>query len=346
MADPIRIGIVGAGGNTRTMHIPKLQEIDGVQIVCVANRSRESGQAVADQFGIPTVHADWTEVVMDPEVDAVVIGTWPYLHCPVTCAALDAGKHVLVEARMALNADEAHQMLAVSREHPQLVAQIVPSPFTFTWDATIHHTIASGRLGDILAIDLRGSTGDFPDFDSAYSWRHNRDLSGMNIMAMGIWYEALMRWVGHAESLYAMAQTVVKTRASGDGTRAVIEIPDHVDILARMRCGAQARLQFSAVCGHAESEWGCWIYGSEGTIHLDARAGVLRFGSRVDDAMQDLPVDPKYAGAWRVERDFIDAIRGIAPVKLTRFEDGVRYMEFTEAVTRSFQSDSPVALPL
>ena len=50
----------------------------------------------------------------DPDIDAIVIGTWPYLHCPITLAALEAGKHVLTEARMSMNAAEAHRMLAAA----------------------------------------------------------------------------------------------------------------------------------------------------------------------------------------------------------------------------------------
>ena len=61
----IRIGVVGAGENTRTMHIPKLQAIDGVQIVSVCNRSRESSQRAADEFGIPVKFVGVGEKVED-----------------------------------------------------------------------------------------------------------------------------------------------------------------------------------------------------------------------------------------------------------------------------------------
>ena len=75
MSDILRIGLIGAGQNTRTMHIPGFQAIDGVEIVVVANRSRESSQRVADEFGIPRIADSWQMVVADPEVDAICIGT-------------------------------------------------------------------------------------------------------------------------------------------------------------------------------------------------------------------------------------------------------------------------------
>src|ERR1044072_1716836 len=120
MADPIRIGVVGAGANTKLHHIPKLKKIGGVEIKAVANRTRASSERVAQEFGIERVHDTWQEVVNDPGVDAVVIGTWPYMHWTVPLAALEAGKHVLTEARIGINAAQARQMLAASRAKPHL----------------------------------------------------------------------------------------------------------------------------------------------------------------------------------------------------------------------------------
>ena len=110
--DPIRIGIVGAGANTKLRHIPGFQAIDGVEVVSVCNRSRESGRTVADQFNIPTVYDHWQELLEDESLNAVCIGTWPYMHRTLVLAALENDKHVVTEARMAMNAKEAQEMLA------------------------------------------------------------------------------------------------------------------------------------------------------------------------------------------------------------------------------------------
>src|SRR5687767_6519965 len=101
---PIRIGLIGAGGNTRLRHIPGFRAIEDVELAAVCNRRPESTAAIAKEFSIPRTYAKWEDLVADPDLDAVCIGTWPYLHCPITLAALDAGKHVLTEARLAMNA--------------------------------------------------------------------------------------------------------------------------------------------------------------------------------------------------------------------------------------------------
>ena len=160
-ASSIRIGLIGAGKNTRERHIPGFQAIDGVEVVSVCNRSLESSQRVADQFGIPKVIENWQDLVADDDIDAICIGTWPYLHCSMTLAGLDNEKHVMTEARMAMNAGEAHDMLDAANASPGIVTQIVPSPFTFALDETISSLVADGYLGDLVAIDMNVNGNQF-----------------------------------------------------------------------------------------------------------------------------------------------------------------------------------------
>ena len=103
----IKVGIIGAGGNTISAHLPKLIEQSGVEVLSVANRSIASAEKVAKKFNIPKIYDDWQEIIMDDEIDAICIGTWPYMHSSITIEALESGKHVLTEARMAMNSDEA-----------------------------------------------------------------------------------------------------------------------------------------------------------------------------------------------------------------------------------------------
>ena len=330
----VRVGIVGAGANTTSKHIPLLQAIDGVEIVGVANRSEASSAAVAKRFGIPKTYGHWEKAVADPDTNAIVIGTWPYLHCPVTLAALDAGKHVLTEARMAMNAGEARRMLDASLAKPGLVAQVVPSPITLFADATIQRLIAEGYLGQLLAVESR-IRGGFLDSDSPMHWRQSSELSGNNILAMGIYYEAVMRWVSRATNVMARAKTFTTQRPNETGEPQPVEVPEHLDVVADLECGAQLHLQQSAVTALLEDD-AFYLFGSEGVLRL---TGDRLFGGRRGDSQfTEISVADGERGEWRVEVDFVAAIRGERCVTHTTFADGVHYMEFPDAVARSIRS--------
>lgn len=343
--EPIRVGIVGAGANTRLKHIPGLRAIPNVEIVSVANRTRDSGERVAQELGIPKVYDHWLELVEADDTDAICIGTWPYLHCPVTLAALENDKHVLCEARMALNAAEAHIMLEAARHHPHLVTQVVPAPHTLAVDGTIQKLIAHGYLGEVLTVELRGLQPTFVDREGLLHWRYDVDLSGFNTLTMGIWYEAMMRWVGPASRVMAMTKVCVPQRKDMSGLLRTVTVPDHVDIIAHLACGAIAHLRFSAVTGLAPANE-VWLFGTEGTLRLDTVSLELYGGRRRDKDQQKIVIPQEELGRWRVEEEFVNAIRGTERVTHTSFEDGVRYMEFTEAVIRSAQSGQAVNLPL
>lgn len=329
--ETIRVGVVGAGANTVAQHIPNLQAIEGVEVISVCNRTRESSERVARQFGIPKIYENWRDLVDAPDTNAIVIGTWPYMHCRVTLAALQANKHVMTEARMAMNLREARQMLGASRARPHLVTQVVPSPFTLKADNTIKRLIVEGYLGELLAIEVRAG-GTFIDRESPLHWRQDFDLSGFNTMTLGIWYEAVLRWVGEAKRVTAMGKTFVPVRKDVDGSLRAVRIPDHLEVIAEMVCGAVAHFQISAVTGLAGGPE-MWLFGSEGTLRF--ADGRLCGGRRGDTSLSEIPIPPEEEGKWRVEEEFVNAIRGKEKIRLTTFEDGVKYMEFTEAAIRS-----------
>jgi len=343
----VRIGIVGAGANTRSRHIPGFQAIDGVEIVGVVNRSQESSSRVAQEFAIPRTFETWTDLVADSEIDAVMIGTWPNMHCEVTCAALSAGKHVLTEARMARNAAEAHQMLRAAREHSDLVAQIVPSPFGLRELQLVSKWIEDGVLGDLRELVVIGANDMFGDPEQPLHWRQSRQLSGLNVLTMGILHETAMRWTPPVTRVFAQASIFEATRPNPDGSgQAQATVPDSLQIVTEMDGGVRGLYHLSAVDRFGPGTQ-LHLYGSRGTLKIEwtPKHRVL-LGEAADTELHEVNIPPEKAGGWRVEAEFVGAIRGEEQVHLTDFETGVRYMEFTEAVSRSAESRLPVTLPL
>lgn len=333
--ETLRIGIVGAGANTRSKHLPLLQAIPGVEIVQVCNRSTESSQRVADAFGIPHTAARWEDLVTNPDLDAVVIGTWPYLHAPVTLAALAAGKHVLCEARMAMNAAEARRMLDASLARPELTAMIVPSPFTLPWDKTIRRILNENTIGTLLHVDVFANSGAFFQPDRPMTWRDDRELSGLNTQMLGIYYEAMVRWTGHVRlPVQASARIHAKTRRDNEGNPHPVHIPDHLDVLGEFESGATLHMRCSQITGACPTPNDFILYGQTGTLRLDLTKNELRL-LRPGGSEEDVRIHQEERGHWRVEEEFINAVRGREPVTHTPFSEGLRYMEFTEAVAHA-----------
>ena len=145
---PIRIGIIGAGGIVKTRHMPGLRAIPGVQITQVTNRSLTSAEAFIREFA-PEAQAveRWEELASSPDVDVVWIGTHPYMHSEITCYALQHGKHVFTQARMAASMPEANQMWEASIRYPELVTAICPAPHGMKGGELVKKLLAEGAIG-------------------------------------------------------------------------------------------------------------------------------------------------------------------------------------------------------
>jgi predicted dehydrogenase len=342
--DTIRVGIIGAGGIVGSTHIPGLRRMQGVEIVAVANRSLESSRRAAEEFGIPRAYADWEQLLAADGIDAVLIGTWPYMHRTLTLAALESGRHVLCQARMANNAAEAHEMLAASQRHPNLVCQLAPSSSGYRIDRALLGLLAGGQVGEVLSVEVQRLQRGFANFGGELDWRHNPEFSGYNVLNVGAIYESMMRWLGPGNRVMAKTRVHVPTRRDEQGAQRAATIPDHVEVLYELEDGAPVHMKFSETTGLSRGN-DTWIFGSEGTIHVDDQQNIF-VGRRGDRELAAHPNPPEGQARHRVEEEFISAIRGIEPITMNTFEIGVRYMEWTEAIYRSAESGAAVNLPL
>ena len=213
-SDVVRIGIVGAGGIVRQRHMPGLRAIPGVEVVSVCNRRRESAEAFAAEFGIPRVCDNWRDVVDDPQVDVVWIGTTPYMHARISIAALDAGKHVFCQARMARNLAEARAMVAAADRHPELVAAICPPPFGIAGEVTMRRLLRQERVvgtAQQVRLSMLAASLTTPASPS-FHWRQDIEQSGNNVLSVGIYAEVMHRWVGRAVELQARTDLYTRQR--------------------------------------------------------------------------------------------------------------------------------------
>lgn len=333
----IRIGLIGAGAIARQRHLPALRAMEGVRVVAVCNRRPESAAAISASFGIPEVDAHWEEVVARPDIDVVWIGTTPHLHAPITIAALQAGKHVFCQARMAMNLAEARAMLAAESHSHGLVTMICPAPNAMKHGLYFEKLLREHAIGRLYHFGLRALTGQWVDSLAPAHWRQRRDLSGSNILSVGIYGEVLGRFLGSPISLCARGQVFTETRQNY-----TVTVPDCVHAIGNWPGNVTGVLQWSGVAHHGDSEV-LEVYGSEGKLVYNFASDEILLGRPEQDKPVALAVPAEFVREWTVELDFIRAIRAHTHPEPS-FSTGVRYMEFVEAVQRSIAEEAWVNL--
>lgn len=340
MHSKLRIGIVGAGGIVLQRHLPALMAMPEVEIVAVSNSTFASSQRFCrEHLPHATPFKNWADLVALRELDAVWIGTPPYMHAPVTVSALEAGRHVFCQARMAMNLEEALEMQAAARKRPHLVAMLCPPPQGMRGDALMRKVLGEKVVGRPHQVRLQSFSSSFLDASAPVHWRQRVELSGINVLTLGIYVEVLQRWLGPIRAVTARAKTVHRIRDHYD-----VRIPDMVSVLAEFDNGAEGVLEFSGVSAFAPADR-LEIYGDRGTLHYDFSADTITVGRVGERAASTLELPPEMERHWSVEKDFIAALKAPA---LSRphpnFDDGVAYMRVTQAVADSIAAECRVSI--
>jgi predicted dehydrogenase len=346
--DSLRIGFVGAGNIVRDRHVPGLRQAEGVEFYGVVNRSRESSQRAAEEFGIERIYDNWEELVADPKVDIVWIGAHPYMHRVVTEAALDAGKHVFTQARMAMDYADAKAMAEAAARHPNQTTMISPPPHFMPGDRIVRRMIAEGFIGEPRNAVVQSYNAGYLDPSTPLHWRQRWEISGYNALDLGMMIEVTHRWLGDTTRVTALERTFTTERPDGAGGMAPVERPDTLSVVAELESGALATILCSGVARLAQDANGFQIYGTAGTIHYRYGSGtnVILAGKATDRTLTEVPITPDTERRWTAEVDFINAVREGRPSVEPTFQDGLKYMEMTEAIFRSIQTGQAITLPL
>jgi predicted dehydrogenase len=108
------VALIGCGRIAQVAHLPALENAAGIELVAVCDPSRAVAEAVARRYGVASAHTDANDVLADPSVEAVIVAAPDRFHYPLARAALEAGKHVLVEKPLASTTEEASSLVALT----------------------------------------------------------------------------------------------------------------------------------------------------------------------------------------------------------------------------------------
>ena len=287
---PIGIGIVGAGF-ARTTQIPGFRDCMGAKVVAIASRHRERAAAVAQEFGIEHVAADWQELVERNDVDLVSIVTPPATHMEITLAALAQRKAVLCEKPMALNADEARRMVDEARSANVLA--LVDHELRFLNSRrTMRGMLQRGTIGSVrhcnyvFRSDYRGLA------DRGWDWWSDAAMGGGTLGAIGSHVVDSFRWMLSTEvtRAFGMLSTHIKERPDkGSGGMRAVTTDDEAKLLFHFADGPHTNGATGAaalsVVESGKYENRLEIYGTKGALMVEETG--------------ELWLSPAGSGTWR-----------------------------------------------
>lgn len=341
----VRLGIIGAGNFTRRRLLPNFLKLADVEVVAVCNRSLASSQKVASEFNILVALADWHELLARPDIDAVLIGTQPYFHHQAAIAALDAGKHLLCQTRMATSVREAREMLQKAEESG-CKAMLVRSSLCLRGGRFIKHLLDTGYVGQVRQVFAFGLVSNYIDSTVPLHRRQDSRLYGViNPLSLGIHWDAMRAWFGDARRVFAQASVFTAERHDGpNGPLIHVDMPDSIAASVETESGALVTCVQSGVALHGESR--VEIFGERGTLVYDAGKDEILGAQQGISGLEPLSIPPTLEERWHVEEDFVRLVRGEIAEAYPTFYDGLKNIEFLEACRISASEGRWVELPL
>ncbi len=193
-------GIIGPGRISRDF-ANGFSAVTEAELYAVASRDKHRGQQFADEFGIAKVFSSYSEMVDDPRVDAIYIGTPHRFHYDLTKLCLQAGKPVLCEKPLTVNAAECLELIDLSQQNKVFLMEAVWSRYLPVYQQ-VREWLDENKIGEVRLIHSTFS-GNVPR-DADDRW-FNAELAGGALLDMGIYNVNLSQWVygKNPESLVA-----------------------------------------------------------------------------------------------------------------------------------------------
>ena len=200
-SSPIRIGVLGAAAIVPAALTNPAKSVSEVQITGIAARDPKRAQGFARKHQISRVHESYTDLLADPEIDAIYNPLPNSLHAEWTIRALRAGKHVLCEKPFASNAQEAEEMAKAARE----TGLVLSEAFAYRYHpltAYVKEILSNGEIGKVRHIDAQ-----FCFFlPATNNIRFKYELAGGALMDCGCYPVSLIRHLAEAEPSVVRAE--------------------------------------------------------------------------------------------------------------------------------------------
>jgi predicted dehydrogenase len=344
----VGVGIIGSGGIAQNAHMPGYAAIpDLCEIVAVADINPDTAKQAAEKFNVPHVFTDYRKLLEMPEVDAVSVCTPNYLHIAPTIEAFRAGKHVLCEKPIAMNAQEARQMVEAGRKAKKIFQVGYNSRFAPS-NQLLKTYVDSGDLGEIYyaraqALRRRGIPGWGVFIDKSKQGGGPLIDIGVHILDLTLWL------MGHPKPTAASGVTYAKFGHRSDIVGFMgqwdyknFTVEDFASALIRFENGASIVLESSFVANIPEDIFNSTLCGTEGGATTNPLTIIKERHRSLQIFKPEFPSPSVNTHAAEI-KSFIECIlEGREP--LVTGEQGLMVAQIMDAIYASSEAGKEVAI--
>ncbi|HEX9998021.1 MAG TPA: Gfo/Idh/MocA family oxidoreductase [Abditibacterium sp.] len=346
--ETLGIGIIGGGGIAQGVHIPGYQKLKNAKVIAVSDPIEATRDACKEKFGVEKTYAEFEEMLQNPDIHAVSVTTPNFLHADATVKALRAGKHVLCEKPLAMNAVEGQQMVDAARETGNKL--MCGYHYRFTPEVqTLKKFAEAGEFGDMyfartIAMRRRGIPG--------WGMFISKELNGGGpLIDIGVhMLDATMHVMGFPKPVKVLGSTYQKfgkradvTGLMGQWNHEKFTVEDFAAAQILFENGASLHLESSFVAEQAEQDrMSFQIFGDRGGLSYNPLQMYKEMhGTQLDITPQFLP---KNVGAHHAEiASFVDSILNDTPV-MTPGTEALEITKIIDAIYKSSEIKGEVTL--
>ena len=350
----LKVAVIGVG-NISYYHIINYIKNPHAELVAFCDINPDTLKRRGEEFNVKNLFTDYNEMFAKmPEIDLVSVCTWNNAHAPASIAALNAGKHVLCEKPMAMNAAEAKEMYQAALKNKRVLQ--VGFVRRFGNDAAVIRDFSEhGALGELYYarasyVRRNGNPG---------GWFGDKSRSGGGpLIDLGVHVIDLVRYLmGNPKPVSVSGAAFrklgnrpnIKTPRAYNATvtskKDVCDVEDFATALIRFEGGRVLNVQAGFSLNLGSDETNIELFGTKGGVKLDPE---VKLFTEMNDYLADVSLSADtafdFGGAFQNEIDaFIGAVRGETPV-LASAEDGVVLMKILDAVYKSAETGQEVLI--
>lgn len=264
----IGVAIVGTGFGQK-IHIPGFQHHDRTEVVAVYNPDLGKAKAIADSHNILYAYNQLDKILANPKVDAVSISTPPFLHYEMAKEVLEAGKHLLLEKPMAMNAQQVKELYHLAKKKNLVAIADFEFRFVPAWQLLAEY-LQQGYVGKTRLIKIDWIVTSRANPERPWNWYARKDMGGGALGAVGSHAFDYISWLfGSVTKLCGYLSCAIPERPDpqAGGVLKPVDADDTCLIMLELADGTPCQLSISSVAYNGRGHW-LEIYGDKGTLVL------------------------------------------------------------------------------